>query len=71
MEIKASSYEKIIGLESELKELSNTSFKFYNLGDLHRRLNSQPIHPITQELKDSGLVEDSRFPMVLNELELV
>ena len=50
MTIRATSYNNLISLESELKELKNTSFKFYDLGDLHRRLNSQPIHPITQNL---------------------
>ena len=71
MEIRATSYDKIIGLESELKELIDTSFKFYNLGDLHRRLNSQSIHPITQKLKDSGLVKEISFPMVVHLPELV
>lgn len=71
MTIRAAGYDKLIGLESELKELTDTSFKFYDLGDLHRRLNSQPIHPITQKLKESGLVEAAGFPMAVHTLELV
>lgn len=40
MEIRAIGYDKLIGLESELEEVIDTSFKFYDLGDLHRRFNS-------------------------------
>ena len=65
MAIKATDYDKRIGLESELKDLTDTSFKFYDLGDLHKRLSSQPIHPITQKLKESGLVEVVGFLMVV------
>ena len=52
MTIRAAGYEKLIDLESELKDYTDTSFKFYDLGDLHRRLNSQPIHPITLKLRE-------------------
>ena len=71
MTIKGASYDKLIGLESELKELTYISFKFYDLGDLHRRLNSQPSHPITQKLKESGLVEVAIFLMVVHAPKLV
>lgn len=71
MEIRVVGYDKLIGLESDLKELTDTSFKFYDLGDLHKRLNSQPIHPITQKLKESGLVEVVGFLMVVHAPELV
>lgn len=47
MAIRAVGYDQLIGLESELKDLTDTSFKLYDLGDLHRRLNFHPIHPIT------------------------
>lgn len=47
MAIRVSSYDKLIGMDNALKELIDTYFKFYDLGDLHRILNSQPIHPIT------------------------
>ena len=47
MKIKAAGHDKLVGLESELKDLIDTLFKFYDLGDLHRRLNSQPMYPIT------------------------
>lgn len=58
-------YDHLVGLESELNNLSYTSFKFFNLCDMHKRLNTQPIHPITYKLKESGLVEAIRFPMVV------
>ena len=65
MEIKVVGYDRLIGLESDLKHFSDTSFKFYDLGDLHRRLNTHPIHPITQKLKESGLVLVIGFPMAM------
>ena len=71
MEIKAAGYDKLIGLESELKELTDTSFKLYNLGHLHKRLNSQPIHSSTHKLKVKELVEAAGFPMIVHALELV
>lgn len=71
MAVKASSYERLIGLENELKEVSDTSLRFFDLGDLHRRLNSILIHPITQKLKESGLVQAVGFLMVVQALELV
>lgn len=33
MTIRVIDYDNIIGLESELKYLTDTSFKFYDLGD--------------------------------------
>ena len=71
MTMRAASYAKLIILESELKYLTNTSFKFNDLHDLHRRLNFQPVHPITQKLKESGLVEAAIFPMVVQAPELI
>ena len=71
MEIKVEGNDKLIGLESDLKELTYTSFEFYDLGDLHRRLNSQPIHLITQNIKESTLVEVVGFPLVVHALDLV
>ena len=70
MAIRVAGYDPLVGLENELKNLSDT-FKFFDLGDLHRRLNTQPIHPITQKLKESRLVEVVGFPMVVQALELV
>lgn len=71
MEIRVVGYDRLIGLESELNIFLDTLFKFYDLGDLYRRLNSYPIHPITQKLKESRLVEAIGFPMVMQVLELV
>lgn len=72
MTAKASGSDRLIGLGSDLKEVSNTSLRFFDLRDFHRRLNSHPIHPpITQKLKDSGLVEDARFPIAVQAPNLV
>ena len=58
-------------LESEFRSFLDTLIKFYDLGDLHRRLNSQPIHLITHKLKESGLVEAAGFPMAVQAPKLV
>ncbi len=71
MAIRDVGYDRLISLESELKDYTDTSFKFYNLGDLNRRLNSQSIHPITLKLKESGLLEETKFPMIVHEPKLV
>ena len=57
MTIRVAGYENLIGIESELKDLIDTCFKLYNLGNLHGRLSSQPILPITQTIKERRLVE--------------
>lgn len=66
METRVAGYECLIGLEIELKHYSGTSFKLYDLGDLHKRINSQPIHLITLKIKESGLAEANGFPMVVH-----
>ena len=71
MTIKDIGYDKLIGLENELKQFIDTSFKFYDLRDLHIILNSQSIHQITQKIKESRLVEVSHFPNAFHTLELV
>ena len=71
MVVKASSNDILIVLKSELKEVSNTSLRFFDLKDLHRRLNSHPIHPIRQKLKDIGLVEFVGFQMEFKAPKLV
>lgn len=50
-------YDNLNAIDCELKSLSDTQLRFYDLGDLHRRLNSEPLHPIARKLKESGLVE--------------
>lgn len=65
MVVKASCKKRLIGFESELKDVSDTSLRFFDCGDLHRRLNSVPIHPIIQKLKESGQVEAIGFPMAV------
>lgn len=71
MEIRASGYDRLVGIESQLKYFDNTSFKLYDLGDLHRRLSTQPIHLIIQKLKESGLIETTFFPMAMQAPDLV
>ena len=63
--------DKLPGLGSGLKTYSNTLFKFYNLKDLHKRLNAHHIHPITLKLKESGLVEVVGLLLVIYALELL
>lgn len=63
MTMKFAGYANLNGIDSEWKGLTDTRLKFYDLGDLHRRLRSKPIHLVARKLKESGLVEAARFPV--------
>lgn len=49
----------------------DTSLRFYDILDFQRRLNTEPIHPITEKLCGSGLVEAAGFPVAVQAPELI
>lgn len=65
MAIRTDMQDRLPGLEFKLKDYTDTSFHYYEIHDLHKRLISQPIHPISLKLKESGLLEAVGFPMVV------
>ena len=50
-------YDNLNRINYTLKSLTDTQLHFYDLRNLHRRLWADPIHPIINKLKESGLVE--------------
>ncbi len=51
MAVKASGYDRLIALESELKEVSDTSLRLFYLKDLHRRFNTLQSTQLLRSLK--------------------
>ena len=58
-------FDGLNGIKSTLQNLTNTSLRFYDMDNFQRRLEAEPIHPIMEKLKDSGLVEVAKFQVVV------
>ena len=70
----AAKFASLVGLnsiKSQLGEFIDTSLGFFNMMDFQRRLRADHIHPITEKLKGSGLVEGVGFPIVVHALEII
>ena len=52
-------------IKSTLHNLTDTSLRFYDIDDFQRRLGVEPIHPIIEKLRDSGLVEVAGFTIAV------
>ena len=64
-------FDGLNGIKSTLQNLTDTSLRFYDMEDFQRRLGAEPIHPIMEKLRDSGLVEAAEFPVAVQALELI
>ena len=71
MEARFCGFDGLNGIKSTLQNLTDTSLRFYDMEDFQRRLGAEPIHPITEKLRDSGLVEAAGFPVVVQAPELI
>ena len=58
-------------IKSAWSAIMDTSLSFYDMQDFQRRLGIEPIHPITQKLKGSGLVEAASFHVAVQAPELI
>lgn len=47
MATKFVGFDGLNGITSEWHNLIDMSLKFYDLGDFHRRLNEENLHPMT------------------------
>ena len=65
MAAKFCGFDGLNGIKSTLQNLTDTSLRFYDMDDFQRRLGAEPIHPIMEKLRDSGLVEVTEFPVVV------
>ena len=58
-------------IKSAWSTITDTSLHFYDMQDFQRRLRTEPVHPITEKLKGTRLVEATRFPIVVQAPELI
>ena len=58
-------FDGVNGIKSTLQNLTDTSLRFYDMDDFQRILKENFIHPIMERLKESGLVEAAKFPIVV------
>ena len=71
MATKFAGFDGLGGIKSAWSTISDTSLHFYDMQDFQRRLRTDPIHPITEKLRGSGLVEAAGFPVVVQALDLI
>ena len=69
--VQFSSFDGLGGVKSTWQDILDTSLCFFDMLDFQRRLRAEPIHPITEKLCRSGLVEAAGFPVVVQALELI
>ena len=71
MEARFYGFDGLNSIKSTLQNLTDTSLRFYDINDFQRRLRVEPIHPIIEKLRDSGLVEAAGFPVAVQAPELI
>ena len=64
-------FDRLGGIKSAWSTIMNTSLHFYDMQDFQRRLKMDPIHPITEKLRGSRLVEVVGFLVVVQALKLI
>ena len=64
-------FDGLGGIKSTWQNISDTSLRFFDMQDFQRRLRIEPVHPITEKLCRSGLVEAARFPVAVQAPELI
>lgn len=71
MVTRFTSFDGLGGIKSAWSTITDTSLRFYDMQDFQRRLKTDPIHPITEKLRVSGLVEVAGFPIAVQAPELI
>ena len=66
-----SGFDGMGGIRSTWQNITDTSIRFYDILDFQTRLSTEPIHPITEKLRGSGLVEAAGFPVAVQAPELI
>jgi hypothetical protein len=59
------------GLKSDFQNIEDTSLRFFYLFDFLKRVSAPNPHPVTEKLRDSGLVEATDFPIAIQAPELI
>ena len=71
MATRFAGFDGLGGIKSAWSTITNTSLCFYDMQDFQRRLREEPIHPITEKLRGSGLVEVAGFLIAVQAPELI
>ena len=71
MAARFAGFDGLGGIKSACLTITDTSLYFYDMQDFQRRLRAEPIHPITEKLRGSGLVEAAGFPVGVQAPELI
>ena len=71
MATRFASFDGLGGIKSTWSTIMDTSLHFYDMQDFKRRLRTDPIQPIMEKLQGNKLVEATRFPIVVQALELI
>ena len=71
MAARFAGFDGLSGIKSAWSTIMDTSLCFYDMQDFQRRLRTEPVHPITERLKGSGLVEAAGFPVAVQAPELI
>ena len=71
MAARFAGFDGLGGIKSAWSTITDTSLHFYDMQDFQRRLRTEPVHPIIERLKGSGLVEAARFPVAVQAPELI
>ena len=71
MAARFAGFDSMGGIKSAWSTIMDTSLRFYDMQDFQGRLRTEPIHPITERLKGSGLVEAVGLPVAVQAPELI
>ena len=71
MTARFAGFDGLGGIKSTWSIITDTSLRFYDMQDFQRRLKIEPIHPITEKLKGSRLVEAVGFHVAVQATELI
>ena len=71
MATRFAGFDGLGGIKSTWQNITDTSLHFFDMQDFQRRLRTKPIHPITEKLQGSGLVEATGFPVAVQAPELI
>ena len=71
MAARFAGFDGLGGIISAWSTITDTSLYFYDMQDFQRRLRTELVHPITEKLKGSRLVEAAGFPILVQAPELI
>ena len=71
MATRFAGFDGLGGIKSSWLTVTDTSLHFYDMQDFQRILRAEPVHPITEKLRGSGLVEAVGFSVIVQAPKLI